>query len=442
MFSCNICNYVTEDKSNWKRHIKSNKHKNMINEVDTSCGTFNIIKHECAMCNKFFCDKKSLDAHIKLRCKVYLQLVNDDIVKQEFYKLKCANVTLQKEVEHWKSKVDDVNMTLQKEVEHWKSKVDDVSMTLQKEVEHWKSKVDNVNITLQKEVEHLKSKVDAVATMPQKEVEFWISKFDDAMNIAKNSTSTADKIVSTTSTMKYLTTNHKETPPLLQLTHGKGLSMIRNDVETYNEKFKNVKDIIKKDIMLAEILITKFKNKKLSKYIASIIENNYKTINPLNQQFWNTDSSRQNYIVRDTKCKWINDKHGEKLKLKLISRFSHEIIDLINVWIAHVVVDKNNLNEHTTLFYANAVLMMADLKDGTIDDETLKKLSPKFYFDKTMYDKSIKKSITHTMLSEGVNDSDSDNSSNSNDSDNSIHITNSIKHKIVKPKCVVRQTKY
>ena len=59
-YSCNLCNFYTENKTKYDRHLKTLKHcQNAIN---------NQIQHECKYCGKKYKHKQTLNNHIKYKC--------------------------------------------------------------------------------------------------------------------------------------------------------------------------------------------------------------------------------------------------------------------------------------------------------------------------------------------------------------------------------------
>lgn len=58
-FNCNICNYNTQKKSNYDRHLLSSKHKINIESSDN----INNSKYKCSSCNKIYNNSNSLWKH-------------------------------------------------------------------------------------------------------------------------------------------------------------------------------------------------------------------------------------------------------------------------------------------------------------------------------------------------------------------------------------------
>ena len=81
-FTCKVCDYNTENKSNYNRHMKSkihiqksNKDKSKLTQINTkltqidSCVNNEVIKFECFKCKKIFSSAPSLSRHKNKYCK-------------------------------------------------------------------------------------------------------------------------------------------------------------------------------------------------------------------------------------------------------------------------------------------------------------------------------------------------------------------------------------
>ena len=74
-FTCEPCNYTTNDKSNFSKHLLSNKHNNNTNseQIQPRINLYEIIKiknnYKCNHCNKLFDNIELIEKHVKLECK-------------------------------------------------------------------------------------------------------------------------------------------------------------------------------------------------------------------------------------------------------------------------------------------------------------------------------------------------------------------------------------
>ena len=79
---CDICEYSTNRKSNWERHIETKKHIQMINKADYK--THNSINnlHICVDCNKTYKYKSGLSRHKKICKETNTQPLNSIVSQQ------------------------------------------------------------------------------------------------------------------------------------------------------------------------------------------------------------------------------------------------------------------------------------------------------------------------------------------------------------------------
>ena len=69
LFNCDFCDFHTDDKSNWKKHIKSKKCIALTNGIK---------KNFCEKCNKQFSQKSHYTAHLKSNRCMIIHKVNKD----------------------------------------------------------------------------------------------------------------------------------------------------------------------------------------------------------------------------------------------------------------------------------------------------------------------------------------------------------------------------
>ena len=68
MFNCEVCNYETNIKHNYDRHLKSKRHLNFINFSPSIVHQLSISSpsiYDCQSCNKTFSSQSSLSKHHK-----------------------------------------------------------------------------------------------------------------------------------------------------------------------------------------------------------------------------------------------------------------------------------------------------------------------------------------------------------------------------------------
>jgi hypothetical protein len=352
MYSCDKCKYETDIKCNWNKHIVSKKHmkNSFAKELVDIDKTINVIPpivdnvdtdtsndmFKCEFCSTECSTKKILVKHKKNYCKV-LKTCDD---MPTIYVSRIGELYLENE----KLKAENDKLKQNLYVTH--------------------EKLDKTN--------------------------------DKLVSIAENAVSTNKTSVTTMSNcLGYLTQNHSKAKPLLELTFGSVEQIFDNEKNTY-AYVKNFKEDLQigltKDDALAEIIIKKYSEGVLSKYIATIIGRYYKTKNPKDQSFWNTDSSRLNYIIMDIvekEKKWITDKKGTKVKQRIISPIMlkiKEIIQNYNINTDNIInkIDLSTLQKRTKLMYKGTMLI-ASINEEKQDGKILDEMSSMFHLDKSIY---------------------------------------------------------
>lgn len=106
IYKCNICNYTARDSDCLNRHLKTSKHKKMVDEQKNK-SQLSISKNECKYCNITFSTFSSLTRHIKI-CSVYKKQ-NFDEEKNKFVEenQKLLNENKQKDND-LKNKTDEL----------------------------------------------------------------------------------------------------------------------------------------------------------------------------------------------------------------------------------------------------------------------------------------------------------------------------------------------
>lgn len=174
------------------------------------------------------------------------------------------------------------------------------------------------------------------------------------------------------STLSYIVKHFNKAPPIKKLENNEAIKLLEYDVpENYTS---------------ADMFVYKYKSKILHEHLGKIIVNEYKTKNPGDQSFWNSDSARLSFIVRQAinlEGEWIADKSGLKIKNLIVS----PMLEIVKETMKKYVKEKGKLiengNESIDLLddMRNANEIIAEIAQGYLHKEILKFISPHFNLD-------------------------------------------------------------
>lgn len=154
--------------------------------------------------------------------------------------------------------------------------------------------------------------------------------------------------------------------------------------------FQNVADYDKE----TEIIIYDYKKKQISKTVGDMIVKEYKTEKPQDQTFWNSDITRNSYLIRegesDESSEWITDKSGIKISTCAMGPVLIAIKDRVKNYVSCLSgkIDGNNYGEHLQKMKLGNQLV-DDIDNGTIAKEIHRYIGSHFYYDKNKYLKRL-----------------------------------------------------
>lgn len=349
-FNCILCQYSTDDNSNFNHHLKSKKHNKKENINKDNCAIINNLNNDlnkikkkdirvynCNLCNNKFKYHSSYYRHL-IRCKEINKDINED----------TNNVSKNMEV--------IINNLLNKNLS---GEIKDIKQSI--------GLIANTNDKLSDEVLDDNQYIKIVAIESKKFAE------------------------ETLSTVNYIFKYYDSAP------------VIEKNIN-YHKKLQydsfNV-DNIKDDDKIVEDLLSYYKHKTLIRYLGDIIINIYKKEDPKKQSIWNSDVSRRNYLLRELVGKtasWIKDYKGVKITEIIIEPFIEKIRELLVKYLKTPFMNPEHkiLEKQVEIRYFNNDLIMDIIRD--IDDNKLhmdinKYIAPYFFFDKNNYidEKKIKK---------------------------------------------------
>lgn len=356
-YNCENCNYSTNEKSNWTRHNLTKIHKKnqlklaslnqvvsfgLASEANKKPGKVyeDDNKFICKYCETCFSHSSSLTRH-KKNCS-----------EKNNLKVKKQLQVLQKE--------KDIGKLLQKK-------------NIEIKIIELESK--------DKEISLLKQSKDKEIFLLKQMLEDKEKQISELKYVLK-----ASGILKkpTYSSLTFIVNNYKSAPVLSKL-------------DNYDYIKCN-----KEDIDFMETIINYFENNNLSKYLGDILIKAYKKDDSSQQSFWNTDTNRLTYVIKESieytkfiestkfidnndKSKWSIDKSGIKISLNIINPLLNYLVPITITYIEDLGLRVQNDIKNVTK-YMNKMELASNIKkqidEKVLANEILKYISPHFYFDK------------------------------------------------------------
>ena len=142
--------------------------------------------------------------------------------------------------------------------------------------------------------------------------------------------------------------------------------------------------------MLCEELLYRYKNKTAHKFIGDIILTVCKKEDSSQQSLWNTDSSRQTFIIKealdDNTSSWVIDKNGKKTTFYIIKPVLDQLKDKLlihNNNMVNMVQITDDADKAVELVDKMKILaeLSKDIGIKVMHKEILKYISPSLYVD-------------------------------------------------------------
>ena len=366
-YLCELCNYETDTKICFQKHVKSKKHLGKVKEVpNISQLTHHSISncsYICPYCQTKFTKACNLARH-KKTCGAKIEL--EDLHKMEIRKFKDKLVNL--EIAH-KTDTDKL-----------KEKITHLEQLYEKDVNHYRTLIDKDRTAyevLLEENKYLKSLIN------------------NAGNIIKTSVST----------VSYVAKNYKNAPALealpdyAKLTFNRETDKDEDDEDKGKDSDEYLLEYFSEDeddeetikSKFVELLTYKYENDTLDKYLGNIIVKSYKKNDPSQQSIWNSDTSRLTYVIRELfnnqKIDWMVDKKGVKTKNYIIQPLLKHIDVLLRRYVelgTKVNRDDLDVPEYMPkMERMNVALQITlDIDNGNLADEIIRYIAPHFYLNK------------------------------------------------------------
>jgi hypothetical protein len=351
-YSCSDCNYSTDDRRNWTRHIKSQKHLKNVEDVEdlkkekdnAKLKNKKLPKNDPKMTqgvpeNDPKMTRKLLESYPTITHASADSLSSDfdedekDTNKSNFncphcdkkFKFKSG---LSRHINHRCPKINSLDeFKDNKLIEIIKQQND-----LIKELKHDKEFIEE----LKHDKEYLKN-----------DKEYLKNTTTDAICAVKYSSAA----------LKFVAENYSNAPLLAPMPD---YLAIKNDCGGRD---------------LARVYCEFYRDGTLVRYLAQFFLDHYKKTKPEEQSFWNTDCSRLSYVICtivDNQASWVTDKKGVELKKHIIK----PLFDHIEKELYGFLKNPDNL-KHTSLINS-CTLLVQDIQSSVICDELLRYLAPHF----------------------------------------------------------------
>lgn len=326
-FACSTCNYSTNDKSNFNKHLRvshntviPNNHKtNILNKQENS--------FQCEKCQQIFTNRHNLSRHRLHRCNI----THENTATENINKLTERVTNLENERDMYKS------------------------MNQQLLVQN-----ENMSNLL---MDYVKS--------------------TNTVNCNNNN----NKITYNISVKNYLQQTYPNAPVLGTINDYSKLMYDDYDSDNINSENSNNNY----DDNFIDTLVFNYNNSHLNKYLGDFIIQSYKKDNPSTQSIWSSDISRLTYIIKEllsnNESIWNHDYKGVKIKIYVIDPLLKYIKKHIDeYWIKNIdnfkTVNIEQLNKFNKT-YSTIYQIKKDIDGDILGNNIVKYITPHFYINKT-----------------------------------------------------------
>jgi len=188
------------------------------------------------------------------------------------------------------------------------------------------------------------------------------------------------------STLQYVINTYKTSPPFKIMDN---IPSIENNGGDYDNDAPDDTDPITKNTKFVEILIYKYKNDSLIKYLGDFIIKNYKKGDPKLQSIWNSDTARMSYIIRhqidENNAEWRSDKKGVlATKIAIDPLLKHIEESIVKYYTSpNMQMNPNDASYESLYERVEGVTKMKQyIEEKIVSASILKYIAPYFYLTK------------------------------------------------------------
>jgi hypothetical protein len=389
-YVCKYCKYQTPIKTNFNVHTDSLKHQERIRELTIKCvycrsniDKLEIESHYLTCDNKILIDEivlskindtpNSIATKLEAEYDAKLTKLND-LHRAELSKIeKKSYNSINYQIRERKKECDNIKLEYKKEfdnlrLEHAKE-IDKIKQECKENIDYYKKELSAANATIfsaqSKHIEATENSKKEMTIVKEKE----IARMETVMK-------TCGKITE------------------------KSVSGICNAITFANAQFTSAPVLTKicnfdfvDDCECVDDLVHNYLENTMHQYIGDIITALYKKDTAGDQSFWNTDSSRLGYIIRqkvDAQVLWGKDVNADritKLVLAPIIEFFIECVDDKKTALKKFIKKNDDCPKHSKMYdrilkkealCKNLILVKTALLDTKLNKNIIKYITPKF----------------------------------------------------------------
>ena len=415
-YECDICNFSSNNKSNYTKHLHTQNHIDNITPNGKFCCNIclKIFNHYSSLCTH----KKSCSKKIQSNKLEYVDKIDHNDTIENNDSTIIENLLLKQKVKFLEEKAELESKSIKEKAELESRLIREKEEKIELESKLIKSVLESKLIKEKAELESkltkqkseiesklIKEKTENKLLHEQSKKEKRLFKEhkkellkskDEQIDLVQHNNIESARHAYSEGKMNALTFvslcyNKTSKMPLIPMDSDYVVADVKSD--------KDIKFWIEQrpefaDEYIAERLLHIYDSKGFTNYITNIVVKAYKKDDPAEQTFWASDVSRLIYIVRSTidkKNEWVYDKKGVIIKESIIDPLLDEVYKIIikykkymeNRYLHSVIKEESD--------YYMKKLSILKIADKLIDDfrnrqavknQIIRVLAPKFFLDR------------------------------------------------------------